>query len=135
MVQSETGDSGARRCVLQRQRNALDIGQQRRAGTRPGQEFRKQAELVEKIAVGLRSALDFEHLGFGGKPANFLGPLQLEANYDRRLPVGPENGNHAKEIEKRHAAYVAPEPRVKCGYLKFYAEHVSPASEGATMPR
>ncbi len=41
----------------------------------------------------------------------------------------------AAEIDKRRAAYVAPEPRVKRGYLKFYAEHVAPASEGATMPR
>jgi dihydroxy-acid dehydratase len=41
----------------------------------------------------------------------------------------------AKEIEKRRAAYVAPEPRVKRGYLKFHAEHVAPASEGAVMPR
>jgi dihydroxy-acid dehydratase len=41
----------------------------------------------------------------------------------------------AAEIDKRRVAYVAPEPRVKRGYLKFYAEHVAPASEGATMPR
>lgn len=39
------------------------------------------------------------------------------------------------EIERRRALYVAPEPRVKRGYLKFYAEHVAPASEGAVMPR
>ena len=41
----------------------------------------------------------------------------------------------AAEIERRRALYVMPEPRVKRGYLKFYAEHVAPASEGATMPR
>ena len=39
------------------------------------------------------------------------------------------------EIDRRLAAYVAPEPRVKRGYLKFYADHVAPASEGAVMPR
>ena len=39
------------------------------------------------------------------------------------------------EIERRRTLYVAPEPRVKRGYLKFYAEHVAPASEGAVMPR
>jgi dihydroxy-acid dehydratase len=39
------------------------------------------------------------------------------------------------EIERRRAAYVAPEPRVKRGYLKFYADHVAPASEGAVLPR
>ncbi len=39
------------------------------------------------------------------------------------------------EIERRRSIQVAPEPRVKRGYLKFYAEHVAPASEGAVMPR
>ena len=39
------------------------------------------------------------------------------------------------EIERRRAAYVAPEPRVERGYLKFYADHVGPASEGAVLPR
>ncbi|MFS8035532.1 dihydroxy-acid dehydratase [Xanthobacter sp. AM11] len=40
-----------------------------------------------------------------------------------------------KEIGARWEAYVAPEPRARRGYLKFYAEHVTPASEGAVMPR
>ena len=39
------------------------------------------------------------------------------------------------EIERRRASYVAPEPRVNRGYLKLYAEHVAPASEGAVLPR
>ncbi|MDI7862722.1 dihydroxy-acid dehydratase [Rhizobiaceae bacterium n13] len=39
------------------------------------------------------------------------------------------------ELKNRWQAYVAPEPRVKRGYLKFYSEHVAPASEGAVMPR
>lgn len=39
------------------------------------------------------------------------------------------------EIETRWRVHVAPEPRVKRGYLKFYSEHVAPASEGAVMPR
>ena len=39
------------------------------------------------------------------------------------------------DIALRWKAYVAPEPRVKRGYLKFYSEHVAPASEGAVMPR
>jgi dihydroxy-acid dehydratase len=38
-------------------------------------------------------------------------------------------------LERRRAAYVAPAPRVSRGYLKFYADHVAPASEGAVMPR
>ncbi len=50
---------------------------------------------------------------------------------ERRLDLQVD----AIEIEKRRAAYIAPEPRVKRGYLKFYAEHVAPASEGAVMPR
>jgi dihydroxy-acid dehydratase len=39
------------------------------------------------------------------------------------------------EMTLRWKAYVAPAPRVKRGYLKFYSEHVAPASEGAVMPR
>ena len=39
------------------------------------------------------------------------------------------------DIAERWKSYVAPEPRVKRVYLKFYAEHVAPASEGAVMPR
>jgi dihydroxy-acid dehydratase len=39
------------------------------------------------------------------------------------------------ELERRSAQYVPPPPRVTRGYLKFYAEHVAPASEGAVMPR
>lgn len=38
-------------------------------------------------------------------------------------------------LAKRWASYVAPEPNVTRGYLKFYAEHVAPASEGGVMPR
>jgi dihydroxy-acid dehydratase len=41
----------------------------------------------------------------------------------------------ADEIAKRWTTYVAPELPVKRGYLKFYSEHVAPASEGAVMPR
>jgi dihydroxy-acid dehydratase len=41
----------------------------------------------------------------------------------------------AEEIERRRALYTAPTPRVTRGYLKFYSEHVAPASEGAVMPR
>jgi dihydroxy-acid dehydratase len=40
-----------------------------------------------------------------------------------------------EEMAARFEAYVAPEPRVVRGYLKFYSEHVAPASEGAVMPR
>jgi dihydroxy-acid dehydratase len=39
------------------------------------------------------------------------------------------------QLAERRKAYTAPEPRVKRGYLKFYSEHVAPASEGAVMPR
>jgi dihydroxy-acid dehydratase len=38
-------------------------------------------------------------------------------------------------LAKRRATYSAPAPRVSRGYLKFYSEHVAPASEGAVMPR
>lgn len=40
-----------------------------------------------------------------------------------------------EEIQRRRRTYRPPEPRVKRGYLKFYADHVAPASEGAVMPR
>lgn len=40
-----------------------------------------------------------------------------------------------EEIERRRETYVPPKPKVTRGYLKFYAEHVAPASEGAVMPR
>jgi dihydroxy-acid dehydratase len=39
------------------------------------------------------------------------------------------------EIQARRARYISPAPRIKRGYLKFYSEHVAPASEGAVMPR
>lgn len=39
------------------------------------------------------------------------------------------------ELDRRWKSYVPPRPRVKRGYLKFYSEHVAPASEGAVMPR
>lgn len=39
------------------------------------------------------------------------------------------------EMAERFKSYIAPEPRIKRGYLKFYSEHVAPASEGAVMPR
>jgi len=40
-----------------------------------------------------------------------------------------------EEIERRLTDYQAPKPRVSRGYLKFYSEHVAPASEGAVLPR
>ena len=40
-----------------------------------------------------------------------------------------------EEIARRRQTYVPPPPRVTRGYLKFYAEHSAPASEGAVMPR
>jgi dihydroxy-acid dehydratase len=39
------------------------------------------------------------------------------------------------EIDRRWKRYSPPKPRVERGYLKFYAEHVAAASEGAVMPR
>lgn len=39
------------------------------------------------------------------------------------------------ELQQRWEHYVAPEPTVTRGYLKFYSEHVAPASEGAVLPR
>jgi len=41
----------------------------------------------------------------------------------------------AAELERRRGVYVPPAPKVSRGYLKFYAEHVAPASGGAVMPR
>lgn len=39
------------------------------------------------------------------------------------------------EIAGRWKSYAAPALKVTRGYLKFYSEHVAPASEGAVMPR
>lgn len=41
----------------------------------------------------------------------------------------------AQELERRRTTYRPPQPRFSRGYLKFYSEHVAPASEGAVMPR
>ncbi|MBE6955494.1 MAG: dihydroxy-acid dehydratase [Ruminococcaceae bacterium] len=38
-----------------------------------------------------------------------------------------------EEIERRRAAWVCPEPKVKTGYLARYAKMVRPASEGAVL--
>ena len=67
------------------------------------------------------------------------GPIALVADGDRividldarRLDLDVP----ADELGRRLAAYVLPPPKVTRGYLKFYAEHVAPASEGAVMPR
>jgi dihydroxy-acid dehydratase len=59
----------------------------------------------------------------GDRIAIDLGERKLD------LMVGEE------EIAARWKNYRAPAPRVKRGYLKFYSEHVAPASEGAVMPR
>ncbi len=50
---------------------------------------------------------------------------------ERRLDLAVS----AAEITARFKTYKAPPAKVKRGYLKFYAEHVAPASEGAVMPR
>jgi dihydroxy-acid dehydratase len=57
---------------------------------------------------------------------------QIEIDLSARkldLLVAPD------EIARRRKEYTPPKPRVSRGYLKFYAEHVAPASEGAVMPR
>lgn len=38
-------------------------------------------------------------------------------------------------IAERRIRYLPPAPRITRGYLKFYAEHVAPASQGAVLPR
>lgn len=50
---------------------------------------------------------------------------------NRKLDLKVSEG----EMAERFKSYIAPEPRIKRGYLKFYSEHVAPASEGAVMPR
>jgi dihydroxy-acid dehydratase len=40
-----------------------------------------------------------------------------------------------QQVAQRWKSYVPPAPGAKRGYLKFYSEHVAPASEGAVMPR
>ena len=40
-----------------------------------------------------------------------------------------------EELDRRRGEYQPPEPRVKRGYLKHYADQVAPATKGAVMPR
>jgi dihydroxy-acid dehydratase len=49
----------------------------------------------------------------------------------RKLDLGVDEAT----LAIRRKAYKKPKPTVKRGYLKFYSEHVAPASEGAVMPR
>lgn len=68
----------------------------------------------------------------GGPIAVVCDGDDIEINLaERRLDLKVSDA----DIAKRFETYVAPEPRVKRGYLKFYSEHVAPASEGAVMPR
>ena len=56
----------------------------------------------------------------------------IAIDLDRRtvdLEVDPD------ELMLRASRYEPPAPKVTKGYLKFYAEHVRPACEGAAMPR
>jgi len=50
--------------------------------------------------------------------------LKLILMLESSISMCPKRRSRALE------RYVAPEPRVKRGYLKFYSEHVAPASEG-----
>ena len=67
------------------------------------------------------------------------GPIALVEDGDRivldlagrRLELAVSD----QELAARRAAYEPPPPRIQRGYLKHYAEHVAPASEGAVMPR
>lgn len=67
------------------------------------------------------------------------GVIAVVANGDR-IVIDLENRRLdldviEEEIARRWQVYEAPKPRVTRGYLKFYSEHVAPASEGAVMPR
>lgn len=78
-------------------------------------------------------------IGYATPEAARSGPIavvrdgdQIQINLvDRKLDLLVGN----EEIAERFKTYVAPEPRVKRGYLKFYSDNVAPASEGAVMPR
>ncbi len=50
---------------------------------------------------------------------------------ERRLDLAVDN----QETVRRYERYVAPQPKVKRGYLSFYSRNVGPASTGATLPR
>jgi dihydroxy-acid dehydratase len=76
-----------------------------------------------------RSELQFTGLGAIGVVAD--GDRMVIDLNARKLDLDvPE-----ADIALRWKAYVAPVPCVMPGYLKFYSEHVAPASEGAVMPR
>jgi dihydroxy-acid dehydratase len=86
-----------------------------------------------------RSELQFTGLDVTGLDVTGLGAIGVVADGDRmvidlnarKLDLDvPE-----ADIALRWKAYAAPVPCVKPGYVKFYSEHVAPASDGAVMPR
>ncbi|WAM19180.1 dihydroxy-acid dehydratase [Rhodococcus sp. JS3073] len=78
-------------------------------------------------------------IGYVGPEAANGGPIALVQDGDtividldeRRLDLAVDDA----ELDRRRAAYVAPEPNVTRGYLSFYAQHVAPANQGAVLPR
>ncbi|WP_426247361.1 dihydroxy-acid dehydratase [Nocardioides sp. LHG3406-4] len=78
-------------------------------------------------------------IGYVGPEAASGGPIGLVEDGDTIIIDLPERRLDlevsADELERRRAAYVAPEPNVTRGYLKFYADNVAPACEGAVLPR
>ena len=67
------------------------------------------------------------------------GPVALVADGDGSISLGARQLDldvpAADVLCKRLGTCVPPAPTVTRGYLKFHAEHVAPASEGAVMPR
>jgi dihydroxy-acid dehydratase len=78
-------------------------------------------------------------IGYVSPEAARGGPIALVHDGDRiRLDLEArsiELDVDGAEIERRRREWRPRAARVTRGYLKFYAEHVSSASEGATLPR
>jgi dihydroxy-acid dehydratase len=65
------------------------------------------------------------------------GPLALVKNGDLITLDVPKRSLHLHvddaELERRRAAWAAPEPRLSSGYWKLYVDHVLQADEGADL--
>lgn len=78
-------------------------------------------------------------IGYVSPEAARGGPIGLVRDGDRiRINLHErtiELGVPARELEQRRESYRPRPARVTRGYLKFYAEHVSSAAQGAVLPR
>ncbi len=78
-------------------------------------------------------------IGYVSPEATRGGPIGLAEEGDRiRINLHERTidlGVPSQELDQRREAYRPRPPRITRGYLRFYADHVSSAAEGAILPR